>query len=346
MNDPLYSKDAFNDFFSSTQSGAQSQQKSLVKNFNVIAKQKGCDYCGKGHHLDACTSFDKNDMNDKVKFVMKNRLCFGCLGTSHISKDCKQRRKCRKCEQNHPTCMHGHTPKAKKREEEEDTQNSAVCNATKWNAANAISVCVVPVVLKEPGGRELLTHALLDSCSQGSFVCDDVLTEMKIEGIPTQITIKTLNGEETSKSTLVKGLSVKGICDGDSWLNLPNVFSRPFISSSDEDLATYSKVKRWQYLHRLKDKLCAEDDVKICLRIGANCPGGLEPREVIESRDGGPFAFRTKLGWCVVGPIQEKSSTNMSCNKVQMEPAQSRLSMLSNDVKDVGIEDVAENEQR
>ena len=40
--------------------------------------------------------------------------------------------------------------------------------------------------------------------------------------------------------------------------------------------------------------------MEIGLLIGANCSKALEP-EVLPSKDGGPFAFRTPLGWCVDG---------------------------------------------
>ena len=44
--------------------------------------------------------------------------------------------------------------------------------------------------------------------------------------------------------------------------------------------------------------------------IGANCMKTLEPLEIISSRIDGPYTYRTKLGWYIVGPI-----VNNSCNK-------------------------------
>ena len=34
--------------------------------------------------------------------------------------------------------------------------------------------------------------------------------------------------------------------------------------------------------------------------IGANCMKALEPMEIISSRNGGPHAYKTKLGWCII----------------------------------------------
>ena len=46
----------------------------------------------------------------------------------------------------------------------------------------------------------------------------------------------------------------------------------------------------------------------------------LEPLEVIPSKDGGSFAFRILLGWCIVGPIGETAcSTTGSCNRISFQ---------------------------
>ena len=52
----------------------------------------------------------------------------------------------------------------------------------------------------------------------------------------------------------------------------------------------------------------------IGLLIGANCPKVLEPCEVISSRNNGPFAFRSCLGWSVVGSINDSAVNTIKCN--------------------------------
>ena len=37
-------------------------------------------------------------------------------------------------------------------------------------------------------------------------------------------------------------------------------------------------------------------DIKIGLLNGADCANSLEPQEVVSTRDGGPFAYRSPLG--------------------------------------------------
>ena len=56
--------------------------------------------------------------------------------------------------------------------------------------------------------------------------------------------------------------------------------------------------------------------------IGANCIKALEPLKIIPSKDGGPYAYQTILGWCIVGPIQNVGHQNpLKCNRVAVKDA-------------------------
>ena len=50
--------------------------------------------------------------------------------------------------------------------------------------------------------------------------------------------------------------------------------------------------------------------------IGENCAKALEPQEVILSKDGGPFAFRFPLGWCVVGFLTKGTKKSITYHQV------------------------------
>ena len=45
------------------------------------------------------------------------------------------------------------------------------------------------------------------------------------------------------------------------------------------------------------------DDVEAGRLIGANCMEALKPLKMIASNNGGPYAYQTCLGWCIVEPI-------------------------------------------
>ena len=72
----------------------------------------------------------------------------------------------------------------------------------------------------------------------------------------------------------------------------------------------------------IADNLPTESNMKIGLLIGANCARALEPAEVLPSQNGGPFAYKTFLGWCVVGPLAKTGkSRSISCNGIAVRDA-------------------------
>ena len=63
--------------------------------------------------------------------------------------------------------------------------------------------------------------------------------------------------------------------------------------------------------------MSVDDNKEVSLLIGANCVRALEPREVISSQNGGPYAFKTLLGWCVVRPrINKTKKAKVGCNRI------------------------------
>ena len=73
---------------------------------------------------------------------------------------------------------------------------------------------MVPVIIKHIDSlKEIVTHAILDSCSQGTFVVEDLVELLAIKGTETSVVVKILNGESKIKSALGNGLLVSNPSD-------------------------------------------------------------------------------------------------------------------------------------
>ena len=69
--------------------------------------------CQKVHDLDACYNYKKMGVGDRRKFLVKQKVFFGCY--EPISKDYSRRnhtrgRICCVCKENHSTGLHGYKP--------------------------------------------------------------------------------------------------------------------------------------------------------------------------------------------------------------------------------------------
>ena len=89
-----------------------------------------------------------------------------------------------------------------------------------------------------------------------------------------------------------------------------------------------------------------KDDVQADLLIGANCMKALEPTKIIDNEGGGPYAYKTRLGWCVVGPINCISkgiTTSCNCVAVRDVPSSKLAShhfAMEKLVKDISLEEM------
>ena len=120
--------------------------------------------------------------------------------------------------------------------------------------------------------------------------------------IKRQITIKTLNSEQKMKSTVTSGLNVRSGGDEGKkiWIDLPATYSKEDPPADAEEVATREKIEIWDELKKIANKVPKASDIEIGLLTEARCAKALEPQEVIPSKDGGAFACKSPLDWCVV----------------------------------------------
>ena len=95
------------------------------------------------------------------------------------------------------------------------------------NLGEVISMCVVSVRLRHWNShKEVSIFPLLDTCSQGTFVTDDLLKILELSGVRTSINIKILNGKKKVTSSLIEGLMIsKQPLSKDKrihWVKIPN----------------------------------------------------------------------------------------------------------------------------
>ena len=100
------------------------------------------------------------------------------------------------------------------------------------------------------------------------------------------------------------------------WIKLPKSFTRNEIPVDPMEIPTPIKFRKWKYLDKVAKHLATDDEISVDLLIRANCVQALEAVDVISSQCGGSYEFCTILGWCIVGPIEDRigSHGTVSCN--------------------------------
>ena len=201
VSDPLFSKAAVDQYL----------EKRLNHKRNKISvfatgeqSKKGdphiCIYCNGNHKIDKCEEFMEKTLKERIKFLMQQKQCYGCLEPTidgHNAKTWTSKLMYNSCKGNHPTPLHGYVSKDKRstycgdkdpKKTDKGLKNSFAglddlkCAATsKEHGSNVISMCVVPVKVKhEHGANEVTTCAMLDNCIQGSFIYDSVAKKLGV----------------------------------------------------------------------------------------------------------------------------------------------------------------------
>ncbi|XP_066932171.1 uncharacterized protein [Clytia hemisphaerica] len=371
-SDPLFSREAFKDrFYDDSRVGRSDfkpkrlhDRKDGTKGYKTFL----CSACDVDHDIEVCPIFKGKTMEEKFRFILKEKLCFGCLEKGHLASSCKNRRTCLVCNKKHPTITHGmrfrHPPRLLPKDSKKDSSefkepdvrpcpkkpevsNPPVSCILNKDSERNISMCVVPVILRHELSKSgIVTFAVLDNCSQASFISEDILSMLSIPTERTDLTVDTITSCKTEACHVVSGLKVKGLHAGDgSWTSLPKLFSKSYIPVDQSEIPTSKSIQAWPYLKSIEPEFPNTASLKIGILVGGNCPKAIEPVKTIASQDDGPFAYKTKLGWCVVGPICSPRSKSVACCRISVNSNGRSNHLLVEEprVKDSGIETILKN---
>lgn len=276
---------------------------------NVIS----CLYCACGHALELCPQLGKKAHREKLDFLKEKGLCFGCLCTGHLSRNCDRRITCKKCNQTHPSILHVER-KEKGTQETSDTQRkgsencttTSTCGHTGAGYNNGI-LPILPVQVKcIKGNKVMKTYAFLDPGSTGTFCSGKLAKELQAEGRKAKIHLRTMGLNKAVSSSIINGLEISGL-SGKHFYELPEVFTQNEMPVSPDNIISEEELSQWPYL---KDIQIPHIKADVDLLIGTNASKLMEPWEVINSRSDGPYAIKTLLGWVINGPLQGNNSHN------------------------------------
>ena len=287
-----------------------------VPDSGLVTDRPSCLFCHKvGHSVVSCFAFASKNAEEKKKFVRDNRLCFGCLKIGHISKECRSRQTCDKCQRPHPTCLHfdGATVKTV-HEGAKDRARASTEEAAQMEVQPAVSLrvsgggvtntsTVVPVwvsTLDRPDDEKLV-YALLDTQSDTTFVSQDISDLLQAKSEPVRLKLTTMTSRDIMvPCQRVTGLSVRGF-SSTMRIGLPAAYTRHYIPLDRSHIPTNETAKRWAHLKSIVDELPPLKNCDVGLLIGYDCAQALAPRQVITGEEQEPYAQKTDLGWSIVG---------------------------------------------
>lgn len=132
--------------------------------------------------------------------------------------------------------------------------------------------------------------------------------ELNVKGRKKRILLKTLGQEKIVTVERISGLEISNL-KGDDFIALPAVYTQDEIPVSEEQIPTSEALKEWDYLKEV-------ELTHIDAKIGLNTPKTMEPWKVINSKNNGPYAVKTRLGWVVNGLLNNCGGTEGQLRQV------------------------------
>ena len=97
----------------------------------------------------------KKPHNEKISFFKENGICFGCLCTGHISKECRKCLSRELCDSRHPSILHIHHKEKTEARLSAEADGNPVTVQTNGLTGAGIQDCklaIVPVRVKSKKG--------------------------------------------------------------------------------------------------------------------------------------------------------------------------------------------------
>ncbi|XP_072400634.1 uncharacterized protein [Diabrotica undecimpunctata] len=284
----------------------------------VSTTTTNCTLCNASDSLYTCDKFLKLTPLEKLNTAKRLRLCINCLGTNHVTRNCKSSG-CRKCGKIHHTLLHFQN---NDKEQIQATQSTSKNNTGSIPSTPNEIVSLTSSISSPP--QTLLSTAcitvfdnfnnphqcrvLLDSGSQINFISEKLSNILQLPKTQIDTSISGINQLQTKVTYSISLLFKSNINNFQRRITCV-VLTRitdnlPSLPISTDKL-------------RIPENITLADSefnkpAPIDLLIGADIFWDLISIGQIKLGRNRPILQKTKLGWLISGPIHTKTNTYTS----------------------------------
>ena len=91
-----------------------------------------------------------------------------------------------------------------------------------------------------------------DNCSTGMFILEDLRLELNVDGVDSQVSITTMNGNQLHNVKVIRGLTVSDL-DGNNSISLPKAFTKLEMPATSQYIPRPEQARKWPHLARVAD---------------------------------------------------------------------------------------------
>ncbi|XP_071629507.1 uncharacterized protein [Temnothorax longispinosus] len=329
----------------SSSSKKTSKSKDVDKSIksHVSSVSKSCE-CEESHPLRLCEVFKAKSVEERFKYVQKQKLCYNCLYTGHPTNQCRSKYSCFHCKRRHHTLLHN--PNAQGKGEKlafslgggtvgksapvassplaapnpsTSTPSTSQHVVAAVETLHAVKPKVAPmtvmlatawVLVSSDKGRQAKVRALLDQGSQSSFVTKTIAQALRASRTKVRAPISGIGGTDAGTGRAIVTLTLNS-CIG---TNKPVQCSAIMFQKLTSYVPPRSLCQEsWRHLEGLE--MADSDpssDQPIQLILGADVYANILREGLTRGHIGSPIAQKTTFGWILSAPTTSGDSSQVT----------------------------------
>lgn len=311
-----------------------SSRDKTVRSYHASAVvTKNCPLCNENHTLCHCKDFGKMETGKRAEYVKSKYICFNCLIPGHTVKACRLPTSCRICHKRHHSLLHQskptdtsgstsaesqpkvmHTQVVEEEEEEQTTEEeihmTVMTSQTQTNTQHTTRstsyALLATALVKVTGedGHATVLRALIDPGSQGSFISERAVQNIKTRRYPVKGSIVGV-GEVKTRINQVVQIEISSRSEEFNLRVKAYVISKQLTTQIPTQTIP---ITNWSHL---KGMVLADPHfyrrANIDLLLGVNEYAQIIRNDIVKGAAGTSCAQKTTLGWILFGEVNQQS---------------------------------------
>ena len=275
-------------------------------------KRAVCELCAGDHHLQDCQDFEAMDLGQRLSTCRTHGLCFRCLLGGHRAAHCRctsfSACSARGCKGRHHTLLHaergrgrsaGSTNQQSQQRDAQERQasqhhNRALSTAANTSTAKAkLMVFQTVPVFVETGLKRLKLNALLDSCSDSSYISKKAADELGVTGTPWRFELATVKGTEEIEMKKAP-VTITSVVNNQTKMEFNVFVTEEFFGSTD--VFEWSKAhKQWTHMAEVPFPAPGKKNIDILIGVTPETMCLFTPERQVKGESHEPVAVKTRV---------------------------------------------------
>ncbi|XP_050419539.1 uncharacterized protein LOC126832715 [Patella vulgata] len=263
------------------------------------------------HSLNRCRAFRRKPMQERLKFLKDNKVCFRCCDSiSHVQRECKKTIHCPKCNSDdHPLALHADPlavdpPTTTSNHGGESFKKvSSLCTRIcgQFPGKSCAKIVLCNVYASDKPDKVIRLYVMIDDQSNRTLGSPRLFDLLAVKCEETEYVLTSCSGKVRTAGRKINGIVLESL-DQTVQLDLPTIIECNQMPDNRNEIPTPDVARSYSHLHDIAHHIPPIDEnAHIILLIGRDV---IKAHHVLDHRIGPantPYAQKLPIGWVIIG---------------------------------------------